>query len=109
MEISNTDQDTEVSKSKSKGEDNLEERGQKIVVPLFVSTDRGIATVSRELDLPQCTPALPTRLQTRLPTTDFLSSRTVRRRRLREEEKEEEVDAGVEERRRRSLRKFSRQ
>ena len=79
----NIDLDTEVSKSKGKGEENLEERGRKKEVPLFVSTDRGIATVLKELDSSQCTLVLPTRLQTRPPTTSFLSSRTVRRRRLR--------------------------
>ena len=84
METSNIDLDTEVSKSKGKGEENLKERGRKKEVLLSVSTDRGMPTVSKDLaDLPQCTPVLPTRPRTRPPTTRFPSSRTVRRRRLR--------------------------
>ena len=101
---------TEVSKSKVKGAENLKEQGRKKEVLLFVSMDRGMPTVSKDLaDLPQCTPVLPTRPQTRPPTTRFPRMRTVRRRRLRrlrEEGKEEGVDVGVEGRIRKSMRRL---
>ena len=100
----------EFGRSKVKSEENLGEQDQKKEALLSVLKDRGMPTASRELeDLPQCTPALPTRPQTRPPTTRFPRSRTVRRRRLRrlrEEGKEEGVDVGVEGRTRKSMRRL---
>ena len=100
----------EFGRSKVKSEENLGEQDQKKEALLSVLKDRGMPTASRELeDLPQCTPALPTRPRTRPPITRFPRMRTVRRRRLRrlkEEGKEEGVDVEVEGRIRKSMRRL---
>ena len=75
----------ELGRNKVKSEENLGEQDQKKEALLSVVKDRDMPTASSEMeDLPQCTPALPTRPRTRpprFPRTRFPRTRTGRKRR----------------------------